>query len=62
MNNLENEELEAQEQESQGQEEIQEQEATEPEAEDFESKIKELEHDLAVVRADFYNLPQGGER
>ena len=58
MNNLENEELEAQEQESQGQEEIQEQEATEPEAEDFESKIKELEHDLAVVRADFYNFRQ----
>ena len=58
MNNLENEELEAQEQESQGQEEIQEQEATEPEAEDFEAKIKELEHDLAVVRADFYNFRQ----
>ena len=31
------------------------QEATEP---DLEAKIKELEHDLAVVRADFYNFRQ----
>ena len=58
MNNENNEELEATEQE---------QEATEPET-DFEAsatdlnnlnnKIKDLEHDLAVARADFYNYRQ----
>ena len=53
MNNEElNEELEAQEQEER-------EEAQEPAPEeDFENKIKELEHDLAVVRADFYNYRQ----
>ena len=53
MNNEElNEELEAQEQE-----EVEETQEPAPE-EDFENKIKELEHDLAVVRADFYNYRQ----
>ena len=34
-------------------------ETQEPEPEiDFEAKIKELEHDLAVARADFYNFRQ----
>ena len=39
--------------------ETQETEAQEPEVQiDFEAKIKELEHDLAVSRADFYNFRQ----
>ena len=39
--------------------ETQETETQEPEPEiDFEAKIKELEHDLAVSRADFYNFRQ----
>lgn len=71
MDNEELENLEAQEQEekkevqAQGQTEenqevvteTAEAEATDPEN-DFETKIKELEHDLAVVRADFYNFRQ----
>ena len=59
--NLENEELTEQAQnqaeETQGQETETEEIKTEPEI-DFEAKIKELEHDLAVVRADFYNFRQ----
>ena len=51
-----NEELKEQEEQTQT-DEAQEQEVSEPE-EDFEEKIKELEHDLAVVRADFYNFRQ----
>ena len=63
---MDNEELE-QENLEENQEEVQENQETEKtEAEeiktepeiDFEAKIKELEHDLAVVRADFYNFRQ----
>lgn len=52
-----NEEANEQETETENKEEAQETEAQEPEI-DFEAKIKELEHDLAVARADFYNYRQ----
>ena len=61
MDNLESEEIteEKENQEDEAKSEAQEvEEPAEPEAEDFEAKIKELEHDLAVVRADFYNFRQ----
>ena len=51
------EEANEQETETENKEEAQETEAQEPEI-DFEAKIKELEHDLAVARADFYNFRQ----
>ena len=57
MENLESEELTT-DKETQN-EEAQEQETDEQTPEnEFETKIKELEHDLAVVRADFYNFRQ----
>ena len=58
---LEQENLEENQKEVQENQETEKTEAeeikTEPEI-DFEAKIKELEHDLAVVRADFYNFRQ----
>ena len=55
--NLEENQEEVQENQETGQEAESEEIKTEPEI-DFEAKIKELEHDLAVVRADFYNFRQ----
>ena len=59
MNNEElNENLEETEQEQAQESENLESQEIESESEDLEAKIKELEHDLAVVRADFYNFRQ----
>ena len=55
---MDNEELEEKKESQDETKDPELEEAAEPEAEDFETKIKELEHDLAVVRADFYNFRQ----